>query len=128
MQYDKTIKDTEGDTARVAADPTDLVVELWTRQEIGPGSVYLALAPDAARRLARALKQAANVAEGKPAKAPRKDAPPQGVISGSGIMFRRDPNGTYSTSGCIRSTCAYPRKHFDRSLSALLADGGRVMR
>lgn len=115
MQYDKTIKDTEGDTARVAADPTDLVVELWTRQEIGPGSVYLALAPDAARRLARALKQAANVAEGKPAKEPK---PPRVLVDGEGDKWDRVGRGLYTCRG-HEYDCTRPGFHVRQTPDAI---------
>ena len=115
MQYDKTIKDTEGDTARVAADPTDLVVELWTRQEIGPGSVYLALAPDAARRLARALKQAANVAEGKPAKEPK---PPRVLVDGEGDKWDRVGRGLY-TCRDHEYDCTVPEHHVRQTPDAI---------
>jgi hypothetical protein len=91
MEYDKTVKDIENDTARVAASDVDPVVELCTRQEIGHGSVYLALTPKAARRLARHLKRAANVAEGKPAKAPK----PQLIIDGVGDTWHLSDNGHY---------------------------------
>lgn len=108
MEYDKTVKDIDNDTARVAASDVDPVVELWTRQEIGHGSVYLALTPKAARRLARHLKRAANVAEGKPAKAPKRPD----VIDGDGDVWHWRGTG-YILHNCDRDE-PVPLEHIRR--------------
>jgi hypothetical protein len=111
MEYDKTVKDIENDTANVAASDVDPVVELWTRQEIGPGSVYLALTPKAARRLARHLKRAANVAEGKPAKAPKVSAnQAREIVDRYGIVRTLRDNGRYS---CATPTGILTREEID---------------
>lgn len=92
MTYEKIIKDTEGDTARVVTQGADRNVDFWTQQATGDQRVYLNLPPKAARALAKALREAANVAEGKPNKAPK----PETVDDGDGDTWYLHANGKYS--------------------------------
>lgn len=87
--FEATIKDTEGDTARVVAHGTDNDVDFWTHQAMGNIGVYLNLTPEAARTLARALKNAANVAEGKSVK-------PDTITDEDGDVWSLQGNGKYS--------------------------------
>lgn len=91
-KFEKIIKDTEGDTARVVAHGTDNNVDFWTRQALGNIGVYLGLTPKAARSLAKALNKAANVAEGKPARKPK----PATITDGDDDIWYLHSNGKYS--------------------------------
>lgn len=82
MQYEKTIKDVFDDAADVSVT--------GERVQVLSADVDMLYTPKQARRLARALKRAANVAEGKPAKAKRR------VIDGDGDTWKLGDNGLYS--------------------------------
>jgi hypothetical protein len=128
VQYDKTIKDTYGDDAVVEAG--------------NGGNVYLHVGADGdmsytpaqARALAKALKRAANVAEGKPAKPAKAKkvqeiAGPEIVENRIGIQLHRNADGTYSAPDCreIGGPCMFAEDHLNVSLERILADGGRVV-
>ncbi|MGW5402652.1 hypothetical protein [Streptomyces sp. NPDC003952] len=83
-EYTKTIRDTFEDTAEVSGASGSVDVELSTR--------LLIMTPAQARALAKALKRAANVAEGKPAKASKPDS----FVDGDGDTWHLSPNGFYS--------------------------------
>lgn len=92
--YSKTITDTYADTVLVEAGAGD-------HEDDTIGSVYLtpdedvsdfSFTPTQARSLAKALKQAANVAEGKPAKAKKT---PGTYVDCDGDVWHLCPDGKY---------------------------------
>lgn len=89
QQYEKHVKDALNDSARV-----------WTcggyvGLQYPEGLRNMAYTPEQARRLARALKRAANVAEGKPAKAKKAPKVPTEFRDGDGDYWYLSPNGFY---------------------------------
>ena len=108
MQYEKHVKDSLGDPARV-----------WTGGghvglQYPQGERNMAYTPKQARRLARALKRAANVAEGKPAKAPK----PAVIVDGEGDRWRHAGRGLYTCEG-HELDCTNPDLHVRQTPDAI---------
>lgn len=92
MSYEKTIRDHAGDGIDVAALPDGEDQEPRVRTE--SDDLTMLYTPSQARKLAKALKRAANVAEGKPAKTPK--AKQATITDGDGDTWHLCPNGLYS--------------------------------
>ena len=96
MQYAKNLQDTYGDEVIVEADDEGyegavyLKVSDFCGAEDGVSTAELT--PAAARSLAKALKQAANVAEGQPA----KKSKPAEIVDGEGDRWVLNDGGTYN--------------------------------
>jgi hypothetical protein len=95
--YEKTIPDHFGDPVVVTLDTDDTVALRVTDCTRGGATSDATLTPDTARRVARALKRAANVAEGKPAKAKK----PRTIVDGHGDRWSRNADGTYTMHGAV---------------------------
>lgn len=79
--YSKTVRDVDGDPARVTTSGgtwPEVVLRCRVGDGEGRDETTLALLPVDARRLARALRRAARVAEGKPARKPKARTPQVG--------------------------------------------------
>lgn len=109
MQHGKTIKDTYGDDVIV---DTLGNVYLTVNDSASRSSANASLTPEQARKIARALKRAANVAEGKPAKAPK----PSVIVDGDGDDWHLSANGCYALFG--------PTDDANRTRSYLRAEYG----
>lgn len=90
MQFPKTITDTAGDSTqvRVAGD------EVHVSADTGRGPAPMYFTPKQARRLAKTLKRAANVADGKPAK-PK----PNTITDNDGDVWHLRTDGAYVFAG-----------------------------
>lgn len=113
--YNKTVRDTYEDSAVVEVDDVtsdaDTRVYLTVREFAKDQVAALSLEPAQARRLARALKRAANVAEGKPAKTPKAR-----VIDGDGDVWERVGDDLY---------CCPSETHLgDRSVAGIRSEFG----
>ena len=113
--YRKTISDTASDTATVEVAGT---VDLRVTDDL------MCFTPAQARKLARALKRAANVAEGKPAKAPKAETKTGPAIyeDRDGDLWYRGPNGLYK--------CGVEFPEYNWTLAELeetYGPGGRVI-
>jgi hypothetical protein len=86
--YEKTIRDTFNDETHVSVENGDRV-----HLRVGAPDDML-YTPKQARQLARALKRAANVAEGKPAKAKK----PAVIVDHEDDTWHLTANGKYSLS------------------------------
>lgn len=93
--YSKVLRDCVDDEITVTAlrDEDDDYARVRT-----DGEGTMLYTPKQARKVAKALVRAANVAEGKPAKPPK---PPAAVTDGEGDTWHRNPDGTYSCAGCL---------------------------
>lgn len=94
MQYEKTVKDTYGDDVVVdTCGNVYLTVNDSARDSVAKAS----LTPEQARKIARALKRAANVTEGKPAKPPK----PSVLFDRDGAPWDLVDSGRYVYSGTL---------------------------
>lgn len=84
--YSKTVKDNYGDPTTVEADKGNLVVEVIT--DTGSDRVEMVFSPAAARKLARHLRKAADVAEGK-------DSEPETYVDIDGDYWYPAADGNY---------------------------------
>lgn len=97
MQYSKTIADDFSDDVAVTATDGGYV---YTDTVFRDEECQMAYTPAQARRLARALKRAANVAEGKPAKA-KKPALPSVIVDGDGDWWYRGDDNSYTVGNAL---------------------------
>lgn len=97
MQYEKTVKDTYGDNVNVETESNSNVY-LFVFDSAADSRSIASLTPDQAREVAKRLKRAANVAEGKPAKANKG---PAALYDRDGARWDRTAAGRYAFLGAL---------------------------